>query len=105
MIDINIRYTLVATQAALKHMKSGGRIIMIGSCMGERAIDARPHALLGHKGSSRDVHSVVVQRGGEPGHHSQQYPAGSDRHGFESRGWRLGCAPEGQHSARPLRIC
>jgi 3-oxoacyl-[acyl-carrier protein] reductase len=36
MIDINIRGAFVATQAALKHMKSGGRIIMIGSCVGER---------------------------------------------------------------------
>jgi 3-oxoacyl-[acyl-carrier protein] reductase len=33
---INVRGTMVATQAALKHMKSGGRIIMIGSCVGER---------------------------------------------------------------------
>jgi 3-oxoacyl-[acyl-carrier protein] reductase len=38
VIDINVRGTLVATQAALKHMKSGGRIIMIGSCVGERAM-------------------------------------------------------------------
>src|SRR5437016_11342992 len=36
VIDINIRGVLVATQAALKHMKSGGRIIMIGSSVGER---------------------------------------------------------------------
>jgi len=36
MIDINVRGTLVATQAALKHMKPGGRIIMIGSSVGER---------------------------------------------------------------------
>jgi 3-oxoacyl-[acyl-carrier protein] reductase len=36
VIDINVRGTFVATQAALKHMKSGGRIIMIGSCVGER---------------------------------------------------------------------
>jgi 3-oxoacyl-[acyl-carrier protein] reductase len=36
MIDLNFRGTLVATQAALKHMKNGGRIIMIGSCVGER---------------------------------------------------------------------
>jgi 3-oxoacyl-[acyl-carrier protein] reductase len=36
MIDINIRGTFVATQAALKHMKDGGRIIMIGSSVGER---------------------------------------------------------------------
>jgi 3-oxoacyl-[acyl-carrier protein] reductase len=36
VIDINIRGSLVATQAALKHMNNGGRIIMIGSCVGER---------------------------------------------------------------------
>jgi 3-oxoacyl-[acyl-carrier protein] reductase len=36
VIDINIRGTFVATQAALKHMKDGGRIIMIGSSVGER---------------------------------------------------------------------
>src|SRR5437868_6275681 len=36
VLDINVRGTLVATQAALKHMKSGGRIIMIGSSVGER---------------------------------------------------------------------
>src|SRR6476660_8235499 len=38
MIDINVRGTLAATQAALKHMKSGGRIIMIGSAAGERVL-------------------------------------------------------------------
>jgi 3-oxoacyl-[acyl-carrier protein] reductase len=36
VIDINIRGTFAATQAALRHMQSGGRIIMIGSCVGER---------------------------------------------------------------------
>jgi 3-oxoacyl-[acyl-carrier protein] reductase len=36
VIDINIRGTFVATHAALRHMKSGGRIITIGSCLGER---------------------------------------------------------------------
>jgi len=38
MIDINVRGTFVATQAALKHMKDGGRIVMIGSCVGERVM-------------------------------------------------------------------
>src|SRR3984893_12462156 len=38
LIDINVRGTFVATQAALKHMQSGGRIIMIGSSVGERAL-------------------------------------------------------------------
>jgi len=36
VIDINVRGVFVATQAALKHMNNGGRIIMIGSCVGER---------------------------------------------------------------------
>ena len=38
VIDINLRGVFVATQAALKHIKSGGRIIMIGSCVGERTM-------------------------------------------------------------------
>ena len=36
MINLNFRGALIATQAALKHMKSGSRVIMIGSCVGER---------------------------------------------------------------------
>jgi 3-oxoacyl-[acyl-carrier protein] reductase len=36
LIGLNIRGMFIATQAALKQMKSGGRIIMIGSCVGER---------------------------------------------------------------------
>ena len=36
VIDINFRGVLVATQAVLKHMSDGGRIISIGSCVGER---------------------------------------------------------------------
>ena len=35
---VNVRGVFVATQAALKHMKAGGRIIMIGSCLGERVM-------------------------------------------------------------------
>ena len=38
MIDINVRGVLATTQAALKHMRSGGRIIMIGSAVGERVL-------------------------------------------------------------------
>jgi 3-oxoacyl-[acyl-carrier protein] reductase len=36
VLDINVRGVFVATQAALKHMKNGARIIMIGSAVGER---------------------------------------------------------------------
>jgi len=38
MFDINVRGVLVATQAALKHMPDGGRIISIGSNAGERMV-------------------------------------------------------------------
>ena len=38
LLDINVRGVFVATQAVLKHMKRGGRIIMIGSCLGERVM-------------------------------------------------------------------
>jgi 3-oxoacyl-[acyl-carrier protein] reductase len=36
VLNINVRGVFIATQAALKHMKSGSRVIMIGSCLGER---------------------------------------------------------------------
>ena len=36
VIDLNVRGVFVTTQAALKHMNDGGRIVMIGSCVGER---------------------------------------------------------------------
>src|SRR2546422_8426276 len=38
LLDLNIRGVFIATQAALKHMKSGSRIIMIGSSVGERVL-------------------------------------------------------------------
>ena len=38
VIGINVRGVFATTQAALKHMKDGGRIIMVGSAVGERAV-------------------------------------------------------------------
>jgi 3-oxoacyl-[acyl-carrier protein] reductase len=38
VIDINVLGIFATTQAALKHMKDGGRIIMVGSAVGERAV-------------------------------------------------------------------
>ena len=35
-LAVNVRAVFVATQAAVKHMQSGGRIINIGSCNAER---------------------------------------------------------------------
>jgi 3-oxoacyl-[acyl-carrier protein] reductase len=36
VINLNIRGVFLSTQAALKHLRTGGRIINIGSCVGER---------------------------------------------------------------------
>nr|WP_198022315.1 SDR family oxidoreductase [Candidatus Paracaedibacter acanthamoebae] len=44
MVSVNIKAIFVATQEALKHMKKGGRIINIGSCMS--SYSAFPGALL-----------------------------------------------------------
>ncbi len=51
MIDINVRGVLVATQAALKHMPDGGRIISIGSCVGERNLTPGLTAYAATKGA------------------------------------------------------
>ena len=36
MMAVNLRAVFVATQAAVKHMKAGGRVVTIGSCNAER---------------------------------------------------------------------
>jgi 3-oxoacyl-[acyl-carrier protein] reductase len=36
VLNLNVRAVFITTQAALKHMNHGGRIVMIGSCVGER---------------------------------------------------------------------
>jgi len=38
LIDINVRGTFFVIQSSMNHMKSGGRIIMIGSSVGERVL-------------------------------------------------------------------
>ncbi len=51
MLDLNVRGFFVATQAALKHMNNGGRIIMIGSCVGERMMTPGLAAYAATKGA------------------------------------------------------
>jgi len=38
VINLNLRGVFIATQAVLKHLQDGGRIITIGSCVGERML-------------------------------------------------------------------
>jgi 3-oxoacyl-[acyl-carrier protein] reductase len=51
VINLNFRGVLVSTQAALKHMNDGGRIIMIGSCVGERMMTPGLAAYAATKGA------------------------------------------------------
>src|ERR1700746_823797 len=53
VIDINVRGILATTQAALKHMKRGGRIIMIGSAGGERVQVSGLVSLSATKGAAK----------------------------------------------------
>src|ERR1700752_4651820 len=83
VIDINVRGTLVATQAALKHMKPGGRIIMIGSSVGERVLVPGLVAYSATKGAVKMFSQALSREVAKPGYHGQQRLAGADRHRFE----------------------
>ena len=54
---VNVRGVFVATQAALKHLKTGGRIIMIGSCLGERVFMPGMAPYVGNQRGRQDVHA------------------------------------------------
>src|SRR6202044_2511574 len=51
VIDLNLRAAFIATQGALKHMNHGGRIILIGSCVGERMMTPGLAAYAATKGA------------------------------------------------------
>lgn len=53
VININLRGVFITTQAALKHMNNGGRIITIGSCVGERMMTPGLVAYSATKGAIR----------------------------------------------------
>jgi 3-oxoacyl-[acyl-carrier protein] reductase len=67
MIDLNLRSTFVATQAALRHMKNGGRIIMIGSCVGERMMTPGLVAYSATKGAVKMFTQGLSREVGERG--------------------------------------
>jgi 3-oxoacyl-[acyl-carrier protein] reductase len=67
VIDINVRGAMVATQAALKHMKSGGRIIMIGSAIGERVSTPGLVAYSGTKGAVKMFTQALAREVGSRG--------------------------------------
>ena len=67
LIAINIRGVFVATQAALKHMKSGGRVIMIGSAVGERVAAPGLVPYAGTKGAVKMFTQALAREIGSRG--------------------------------------
>ena len=67
VIDINIRGVFVATKAALKHMKNGGRIITIGSCVGERMMTPGLVSYSATKGAVRMFTQGLAREVGDRG--------------------------------------
>src|SRR5438132_7009402 len=67
LIDINIRGVFVATQAALKHMHEGGRIISIGSAVGERVAAPGLVPYAGTKGAVKMFTQALAREIGSRG--------------------------------------
>ena len=103
VIDINVRGVFVATQAALKHMKEDGRIINIGSCLGERMFTPGLVPYSATKGAVKMFTQGLSREVGRPRHHSQQRSTRPDRYGSESGFRRLGRTAVGQHGSQALR--
>src|SRR5712692_11176903 len=67
VLDINVRGVFNATQAALKHMKSGGRVIMIGSAVGERVAAPGLVPYAGTKGAVKMFTQALAREIGSRG--------------------------------------
>src|SRR6476469_2802966 len=67
VIDINVRGVFVATQAALKHMRDGGRIISIGSAVGERVAEPGLVPYAGTKGAVKMFTQALAREIGSRG--------------------------------------
>src|ERR1700677_429144 len=67
VLDINVRGVFVATQAALKHMKSGGRVNMIGSAVGERVAAPGLVPYAGTKGAVKMFTQALAREIGSRG--------------------------------------
>ena len=67
VININVRGVFIATQAALKHMKSGGRVIMIGSAVGERVATPGLVPYAGTKGAVKMFTQALAREVGSRG--------------------------------------
>ena len=101
---INVRGVFVATQAALKHLKAGGRIIMIGSCVGERVLMPGMAPYAATKGAVKMFTQGLAREVGARGitvNNVQPGPIDTDL----NPAWGEWAVARRRPSARPLRPC
>ena len=67
VIDLNLRGAFIATQAALKRMNDGGRIVLIGSCVGERMMTPGLVAYAATKGAIKMFAQGLAREVGDRG--------------------------------------
>jgi 3-oxoacyl-[acyl-carrier protein] reductase len=67
MIQLNLRGVFVATQAALKKLRNNGRVINIGSCVGERMMTPGLTAYSATKGAVKMFTQGLAREVGERG--------------------------------------
>ncbi len=65
VLNLNVRGLFIATQEALKHMPEGGRIIAIGSCVGERNYTPGLAAYAATKGAVKMFTQSLAREVGE----------------------------------------
>jgi 3-oxoacyl-[acyl-carrier protein] reductase len=65
VINLNIRGMFIATHAALKHLNNNGRIIMIGSCVGERNVTPGLAAYAATKGAVKMFSQSLAREVGD----------------------------------------
>ena len=103
LLNINVRGVFIATQAALKHMKRGGRIVMIGSAVGERVLTPGLVPYSATKGAVKIFTQALSREVGGRGitvNNVQPGPIDTDLNPADGR---LGGTAEGRHRTRPLR--
>ena len=64
VLNLNVRGVFAAPQAALKHLKNGGRIIMIGSSVGERVMTPCLVAYSATKGAVKMFTQALAREAG-----------------------------------------
>ena len=103
MLDLNLRGPFVATHAALKQMNNGGRIIMIGSCVGERILTPGLTAYSATKGGVKMFTQGLAREVGARGitvNNVQPGPIDTDLNPADER---MGQAADRRHRAQSLR--